>query len=186
MDNNEVCSGCKLYLPVYTQGGFLFVGDVHAAMGDGEVTMLGLEIDAEVTLELDVIKGVSTPRPWIETADGRWVTTGEDCDTSKALRMACEEMVNLLMRKLLLTFEDAYMLASLRADLGICQCCDPARFPVTTRMSYPSSGVKGLSQDWSGSHPWLNSLWTGFTARYYAPFFTESAEIGISDTGDHA
>ena len=76
-------------------------------------------------------------RPWIED-DQRWITTGDDMDTDEALRMACREMVALLMRRLKIPFEEAYMLASIRADLGVCQACDPGRFPVTTRMSYDS------------------------------------------------
>src|SRR6267143_2730459 len=44
MDNNEVRTGCTVHLPVQVTGGLLSVGDVHASMGDGEVTMLALEI----------------------------------------------------------------------------------------------------------------------------------------------
>ena len=68
--------------------------------------------------------------------EGDWVTTGDGLDIGTALQTACDEMVNLLMQRLQLSFEDAYMLASVRADLGICQACDPGKFPATVRMCY--------------------------------------------------
>jgi amidase len=136
MDNNEVRTGCTVHLPVQVTGGLLSIGDVHASMGDGEVTMLALEIPAVVTVTVTVQKAERASRPWIETDDGRWITTGDDLDTATAMRIACDEMVNLLMKKLSLSFEDAYMLASVRADLRICQSCDPGKLPVTTRMEY--------------------------------------------------
>jgi amidase len=135
MDNNFVRPGCVLHLPVWTPGALLSLGDVHASMGDGEISMLGLDIAAEVTLRVDVIKGERIERPWIEYG-GSWITTGDDLDAGRALRIACREMVSLLMNRLCIPFQDAYMLASVRADLGICQSCDPGRFPVTTRMVY--------------------------------------------------
>jgi amidase len=138
MDNKFVRPGCTVHLPVLIPGAHLSLGDAHAAMGDGEVTMVGLEIRAEVTVVVDLIKGESIERPWMEDA-ARWITTGDGIDTNAALRMACDEMVSLLMRRLDISFEEAYMLASLRADLAICQSCDPGRFPVTTRMVYEFS-----------------------------------------------
>jgi amidase len=136
MDNNYASCGSKVHLPVFVPGALLSLGDVHACMGDGEVSMIGLDIAGEVTLRVDLIKNDPALRPWIETADGDWVTTGDGVDIGMALRTACDEMVSLLMRRLQLSFEEAYMLASIRADLGICQACDPGNFPATVRMCY--------------------------------------------------
>lgn len=47
MDNKFVRPGCSLHLPVYVPGATFSLGDVHAAMGDGEVTMTGLEIPSK-------------------------------------------------------------------------------------------------------------------------------------------
>jgi acetamidase/formamidase len=141
MDNKFVRPGCSLHLPVLIPGANLALGDVHASMGDGEVSMVGLETEAEVTIKVDLLKGVEIGRPWLED-DARWITTGDGMETGEALRMACREMVALLMRRLKISFEQAYMLASIRADLAICQACDPERFPVTTRMSYEFQRVE--------------------------------------------
>lgn len=140
LDNNEVKVGARVHLPVAVPGALLAVGDVHASMGDGEVSMVGFEVRAEVTTKVDLIKGEAITRPWIETADGRWVTTGDDLDPEQAMRIAVEEMVERIMRAWGLSFEEAYMLVTARADLLICQACQPGEFPVTTRVSLEKLG----------------------------------------------
>src|SRR5262245_23515308 len=70
MDNNEVRPGCTVHLPVQVKGGLLSVGDVHASMGDGGVTMIGLEIPAVVTCTVSVLKGEQAVRPGMEPDDG--------------------------------------------------------------------------------------------------------------------
>jgi amidase len=136
MDNRYVAPRATVHLPVAVPGALLCLGDVHAAMGDGEITMLALEISAEVTVKVDLIKGVLVARPWIETPDA-WVTTGDAVDAAEALRIAAEEMTEFLQRRLSLTFEEAYMLMSARGDVQICQICGPGTFPVTARAVFP-------------------------------------------------
>ncbi len=43
MDNTEAKEGSKIHLPVLVPGVLLLIGDVHASMGDGEISNLGLE-----------------------------------------------------------------------------------------------------------------------------------------------
>ncbi|RKU36270.1 acetamidase, partial [Candidatus Poribacteria bacterium] len=76
MDHQDATVGSRVYLPVFVEGALFGLGDVHAAMGDGEISMLGVEICAEVTVGVELIKGESIARPWIETADV-WITTGD-------------------------------------------------------------------------------------------------------------
>ncbi len=137
MDNNEAEEGSKIHLPVSVPGALLLIGDVHVSMGDGEISYLGVEICAEVTVKVDLLKGETIKRPWIETPDA-WVSTGEAYDLSEALQMACEvDGREVLKRACGVSFEDAYMLLSARGDLKISQCCDPGEFPVTTRVVLP-------------------------------------------------
>ncbi len=132
MDNRYIGAGSRVHLPVAVDGALLGIGDIHAAMGDGEITFIGLEICAEVTVRIELAKGAGTTRPLVET-DEHWVTTGEGEDLGDAARMAANEMVDLLQQRLGLSFEDAYMLMSAAVDVQICQCCEPGEFPVTTR-----------------------------------------------------
>ncbi len=132
MDNKHIGPGATVYLPVTVPGAGLVLGDVHGAMGDGEITFIGLEIQAEVTVRVELQKGNGVRRPLIETAD-HWVTTGDGESLAAAARLAADQMVDLLQARLGLSFEDAYMLMSAAIDVQICQCCEPGEFPVTTR-----------------------------------------------------
>ena len=132
MDNKYITAGSKVYLPVRVPGALLGLGDVHGAMGDGEITFIGLEICAEVTVKVNLLKGAGRSRPLIETPEC-WVTTGDHEDMAQAARIAAEEMVLLMQEKGGLNFETAYMLMSAVVDVQICQCCEPGAFPVTTR-----------------------------------------------------
>lgn len=136
MDHNDVGVGSRVYLPVFVEGALFGIGDVHAAMGDGEISMLGIEICAEVTVRIELIKGEPIARPWIETANA-WITTGDAPKLVDAITIACEEMANLLQRKLDVSFEDAYLLMSATGDVRIGQVCNPNNFPATIRVVFP-------------------------------------------------
>ena len=142
MDNRWVKPGATVHLPVTVPGGLLAIGDVHASMGDGEITMIGLEICADVRVRVTLRQGKTISRPIIETA-GHWITTGDHVDPAEALRMAAGEMVDLLQAELDLGFEDAYMLMSARADVQVCQVCDPGGLPVTARAVFPKLKQEG-------------------------------------------
>ena len=71
MDCVETREGTTLFLPVWVKGAYLAFGDVHARQGDGEVNGTALEVTAEVTLRLRVVKGgpIQGPEwPRIESA----------------------------------------------------------------------------------------------------------------------
>ena len=56
MDVRELCTGATLYLPVLNRGALFSAGDAHAAQGDGEVCINGIECPADVTLRFQVHK----------------------------------------------------------------------------------------------------------------------------------
>ena len=127
MDNRYVTTGATVHLPVAVPGALLGLGDVHASMGDGEISMVAVEIAAEVTVRVDLARGAAVPRPWIETA-AAWVTTGDAPETADALRIAAEGMASLLQERLDLSFDDAYMLMSARCDVQVASSAAPERF----------------------------------------------------------
>ena len=59
-------AGATVLLPVNVPGGLLSLGDVHALMGDGEVTGTALETSADVTVRIRLLKrtdtALTTPR----------------------------------------------------------------------------------------------------------------------------
>ena len=67
MDIIETCPGNTVYLPVFVSGGYLYLGDAHAAMGHGELSASGLEMPSETKVTVDLIKGRNLPGPRIES-----------------------------------------------------------------------------------------------------------------------
>ena len=67
MDIIETCPGNTVYLPVFVEGAYLYLGDAHAAMGHGELSASGLEMPAETTVTISLIPGKKIPGPRIES-----------------------------------------------------------------------------------------------------------------------
>ena len=133
MDTKKIAKGAVLYLPVNVPGANLAVGDVHAAMGDGEVSVSGLEIPAEVTLKISVVKGRPYPLPFLLTAD-QAITIASRESLGDAVAEATRMMRDFLVEVTELDATDALMLLSLRGDLAISQIVDPLQ---TARMELP-------------------------------------------------
>jgi formamidase len=57
MDVQQMQIGTKLMLPCFVDGCGLFVGDVHYAQGDGEVSGTAIEMGAVVTVRTEILKG---------------------------------------------------------------------------------------------------------------------------------
>jgi len=68
MDFNEIIEGATIYLPVSVPGALLYVGDAHAAQGDGELNGNALETSLDVEFTVDVIPGRRTPGPRVESS----------------------------------------------------------------------------------------------------------------------
>ena len=54
VDQPGVTAGATLVLPVHVDGALLSLGDAHGAQGDGEITGVAIEIEAEVELTVRV------------------------------------------------------------------------------------------------------------------------------------
>jgi acetamidase/formamidase len=68
MDFNEVIEGATVYLPVAQPGALLYVGDGHAAQGDGELNGNALETSMDVEFTVDVISDKPLMTPRVESA----------------------------------------------------------------------------------------------------------------------
>src|SRR5262245_21401439 len=86
MDFNQVVEGSTLYLPVFHPGALLFVGDGHAAQGDGELTGNALETSMDWTLTVDVMRR-PLGQPRLENAEF-WMASGIANSLSEALQAA--------------------------------------------------------------------------------------------------
>jgi amidase len=134
LDTTDIRAGCKVYLPVFVEGALFGVGDVHAAMGDGEVCGTGIECGAEVTIRLDVRRDFPVTWPRIESETEIMSVASAEGGLDEAIRIALLDMIGWLGRDQGLSEEEAYVLVSIAGDVRISQIVDPA---VTARVAVP-------------------------------------------------
>lgn len=91
MDYNGMVAGVKLMLPVFEPGALLFLGDGHAAQGDGEVIGNALETSMDVELTVELIKRKMIRWPRVENQDFIMVL-GSARPLLEALQHATTEM----------------------------------------------------------------------------------------------
>jgi len=124
LDTKEIRPGSKVYLPVFHPGALLGLGDVHALMGDGEVSGTGIETGAEVKIRVQVIKAMQLEAPRVETSDGIYFLASAE-NLEAAIQAACRAGVQFLQDKTGLSFEEAYMVAGSACQLRISQIVNP-------------------------------------------------------------
>lgn len=131
MDCPDITVGNKLYLPVFVSGALLYMGDVHAAQGEGEISGVAVEVSAEVTVKLDVLKGKSINWPRVESPT-ELITICSSASLNHAVRLAFTELVLWLEEDYGLDRMDAYMLCSQVAGCRLSQIVNP-RYTITSR-----------------------------------------------------
>ena len=124
MDCIETKAGTTLYLPVWVRGAYLAFGDVHAAQGDGEICGVALEVTAEVTVKLEVIKGRSIEWPRLED-DTHIMTTGSGRPLMDCIRIAEVELVKWLVDEYGFEKWEAFQVISQVATIRIGNVVDP-------------------------------------------------------------
>jgi formamidase len=63
MDTNSVREGAILICPVKVAGGGVYMGDMHAQQGNGEVAGHATDVSGEVEVQVEVIKGLALDGP---------------------------------------------------------------------------------------------------------------------------
>jgi acetamidase/formamidase len=123
LDNKDLVAGSTLYIPVHAPGALFEVGDGHAGQGDGEVDITALETSLIGTFQFIVRKDMHLKWPRAETPT-HYITMGLNDDLNACTTLAVREMIDFLMTEKHLSRDDAYMLASVAADLHITELVD--------------------------------------------------------------
>ena len=133
MDCKRIGTGAVLYLPVAVEGALLAMGDLHAAMGDGEVVVCGVEIAGRVTVRVTALHDCSLPTPFLAT-EMAFMTISSGDTLESAAADATLRMRTLLIDQVGMEEHEAGMLLSVAGDVRVCQMVDPQ---VTCRMEVP-------------------------------------------------
>jgi amidase len=124
MDAAEARPGYTLYLPVNAPGALLYLGDGHAAQGDGEVAGTAIEVPLRVRLQVDLIKRKKIAWPRFEN-DASLMAVGAYRPLDDALRIAFTELVGWIHADYGLSEMDAYELLSKVAKIHLVEMVDP-------------------------------------------------------------
>lgn len=140
MDTKVITQGASLFLPVNVPGALFALGDCHAAMGDGEVSICGLEIPTEVVVKLSVIKNNPLPTPMLTDQDYIY-TIASSKTLDEAAKLATMNMANFIIARTNLTLSQAISILSIAGNLQISQVVDPLK---TCRYSLPKNITEQL------------------------------------------
>ncbi|MDW0110615.1 acetamidase/formamidase family protein [Sporosarcina aquimarina] len=133
MDTKLIQEGAVLYFPVFAEGALFALGDFHAAMGDGEVGVSGIEVPGSAVVTLDVIQKTPLNHPLLENEEGfTFLVSAKTLD--EAVKMAVEETADLLAERTGLSLAEVTMLLSAVGQVQVSQVVDPL---VTVRFFVP-------------------------------------------------
>lgn len=124
MDLPDIGPGAIIYLPVHTNGALLYLGDCHAAQGDGELCGVAIEQMATVTAHVDLIKGWTFAWPRLET-ETFIMTIGSARPLEDAARIAYRELVRWMAAEYGFEELDAYMLLTQAGRIRLGNMVDP-------------------------------------------------------------
>jgi amidase len=124
MDLPDIGLGAIIYLPVNTKGGLFYIGDCHAAQGDGELCGVAIEHPTVTTVQIDLIKGWSFRWPRLENKDVI-MTIGSSRPMEDAARIAYRELIRWLASDYGFEELDAYMLLTQCGRVRLGNMVDP-------------------------------------------------------------
>jgi amidase len=123
MDFNEIVEGATVYLPVNVPGASLYVGDGHAAQGDGELTGNALETSMDVEFTVDVLTDKRVPGPRVESST-HFMAMGLSGSIDDAFREATSNMAQWLADDYKLTPSEVAQVLGTSAEYKISEVAD--------------------------------------------------------------
>jgi len=140
MDVRELCNGATLYLPVLNEGALFSAGDAHAAQGDGEVCINGIECPADVTLRFQLHKKKRLAGPLIETSCSQtreadeWIVVESATDAVAGARAATSRMIDFLAARWGFSEVHAYLLCSVAMHLRLSQVVNEPMYTISAAL----------------------------------------------------
>ena len=123
MDTPEMRAGVTCYLGVNVPGGLMSIGDGHARQGEGETCGVAVECAMNTVLAVDLIKGVATPWPRLES-DTHIMSTGSARPLEDAFRIAQAGLVQWVSELTGLSMLDSYQFISQSVEAPLANVVD--------------------------------------------------------------
>lgn len=99
LDIDSVREGAILICPVKVAGGGVYVGDAHAMQGDGEIAGHTTDVSAEVTIQVNVVKGLTIDGPILlpPVEDLPYLARPISIEEKKAARLLAERFGHTML-----------------------------------------------------------------------------------------
>jgi acetamidase/formamidase len=151
MDTPEMRAGTTCFLGVNVEGAMFALGDGHCRQGEGETCGVAVEAAMDTTVVVDLIKGVPTPWPRLES-DSYLMSAGSARPLEDAFRIAHHDLVTWIGAECGLDLLDAYQLVTQTSETPIANVCDPNYTVVAkVRKSYLPR-LSGDGAAYAGAH----------------------------------
>lgn len=130
LDTTLITEGATLYIPIFHKGALFGLGDMHAAMGDGEIGVSGVEVGGSATVRFEVRDDLNIHYPLLSNKQGIAMIVSKNT-LDEAAKTSVEEMIDFLSPYTDLGLGKLTMLMSAIGNAQISQIVDPkltARF----------------------------------------------------------
>lgn len=141
LDYNQLREGTTVFLPVFAPGALLFLGDGHAAQGDGELTGDALETSMDIQFTVKVHPGKSTGNPYYEN-DEYLMASGIAGSLNDALQNATTSLFELIKRKYKLADKEVALILGTALQYNIAEVVDPLLHVVAKVRKEALSSIK--------------------------------------------
>ena len=126
MDFEAVTRQATVYLPVFHEGAFLYLGDGHALQGHGEIAGNALETSLDLEFTVRVIKKEVLSLNYPRVEDSIYLmATGFDKSLDDALKMATSGLLEWLQQDYHLSLQEATQVMSTSIEYTIAEIADP-------------------------------------------------------------
>jgi acetamidase/formamidase len=134
MDYNRMVEGATVHLQISQPGALLYIGDGHAAQGDGEVVGQGLETSMDVEFSVELVRDKSIATPRIE--DNQYImSAGIAGSLDEALQRATAGMAGWLESEYRLTRSEVALVLGTAGQYDVAEIVDGGTFNVIARLS---------------------------------------------------
>ena len=142
LDVRDMVIGSTIWLPVLVAGALFATGDCHAAQGQGEVCVTGIEAPMTVTMRFTLRKGMKLPEVQLRRPSpmskldtkGYHITTAHGPDLMVNAKNAVRYMIDWLEANHRMNRSQAYILCSVAGDLKISEIVDAPNWVVSFHM----------------------------------------------------
>jgi len=126
LDFSSVKQSSTIYLPVFHDGAFLFLGDAHAEQGDGELAGNALETSMNIEFTVRIIKAPAYSLTFPRVEDSNYIMAmGIAKSLDDALKFATQNLVDCLQNDYKLSIQEASQVISTSVEYVIAEIADP-------------------------------------------------------------